>query len=133
MQDMEFLTMALRDALEQYSAERPAILRGFQILLNDQVSGPVEGLYRVESQRTPGEYYQVTVHKCTCRAASFAHGGRCLHRYAVAMHRQAGEYAWADAQAKMSPPRSLAAEICDPTRRVARELAGFPGPTARHM
>jgi len=133
MQDMHFVTMALRDALEQHPAERPAILRGFHIVLNDQVrESGVQGVYEVQSQSHPDSFYDVSLHHCDCKAASSAHGGRCLHRYAVGMFRRAAEYAVTAASEALAP-RGLVADICDPTRRVARELAGFPGPTARHM
>ena len=128
------LTDALALALSAYPDEQPTILRGFTIALNGGVIPATDGVSQVRSDSRPGEYYHCNG-ACTCRAFQRAPGGRCKHRFAVALAnkaRQTLQDALQGTDDCAMPQQSLAAEICNPTRRVARELAGFSGPTARH-
>ena len=138
------LTDALALALSAYPDEQATILRGFTIALNGGVIPATDGVSKVRSDSRPGEYYHCNG-ACTCRAFSRAPGGRCKHRYSVALANKAHTLLEQKKDnASKTPqdalqgtddcamPASLAAEICNPTRRVARELAGFSGPTARH-
>ena len=133
------LTDALAAALVAYHDEEATILRGFQIALHDGVTLGADGMHRVASDSHPGEYYHCNG-ACTCRAFHRAPEGRCKHRFAVALVKKAQAQPpipQAPENARLrktgyGPWPSLAAEICDPDRRVARELAGHSGPTARH-
>lgn len=129
------LTDALAIALDQYPDERPTILRGFTLALYGAVTLEKNGLHHVASVSHPGEYYHTTLCACACRAVSKSPGGRCKHRYAVALMVRATQESLKTIVQQIVDPvttASLAAQICDPDSRVARELAGFSGPTARH-
>lgn len=145
------LSQALAAALIAYPADCDVILRGYNMALQGRVTLGAEGIHQVESDSHPGEYYTVNG-ACTCRAYPKAPEGRCKHRWAVALLKRAETLAmpvrpprssrtgygpWpADmggANGRPAPSTSLAAEVCNPDHRVARELAGFSGPTARHI
>ena len=122
-ENLSELCSALSEALGQYPEERKTILRGFERALDGAVTLRATGIHHVKSASFPGEYYLTTLAACSCRAAAKAPGQRCKHVFAVALMVLA---------TKTEKP-SLAAEICNPDYRVARELAGFSGPTPRHQ
>ena len=142
-ENLSELCSALSEALGQYPEERKTILRGFECALDGAVTLRDTGIHHVKSASFPGEYYLTTLCACSCRAVAKSPGGRCKHRYAVALVVLATrEQPKTMAQQIVDPEwlgpapvttASLAAQVCNPTYRVKRELAGFSGPTPRHQ